>query len=387
MNKTVYSIFALVIVLAMGCTAGKQALQRGDYFRSVEQAVSRLQSNPNNRKARETIRQAYPQLVSYYEDQAAKMKQSADPFRWERVTEHYDILDKAYNLVMRSPGALQVIPNPKSYRQDLDNAQIKAAETRYALGEQALSRGREGDRNAAKEAYNHFNIVEEYRSNFRNAVDLSREARELATVFVLVEPIPMHSRSLNLTSEFFQNQIVEYVRSTTFSPFVHFYGVGELDATGQQPDQVVRMAFDDFVVGQATIKEKVFQRQADSVVTGTVTVSENGEDVEKSVYGSVKAEVHIFQKILTSQGLLDVQILDPVRRSVISQRKFPGTHEWGEQWGYFNGDERALTKEDRVAVKSRREVMPPAPQQLFIEFTKPIYNQVTGFLRNYYNRM
>ena len=386
MNRNLYLILLLSLFVA-ACSTGKKALQRGDYLKSVEQAVNRLQSNPTNRKARETLRQAYPQLTRYYEGQIAQAKRSHDPLRWEQVSLYYSFLDEAYEMIQRSPAALALIPNANNYQADLNAAKIKAAEARYALGMQALDRGRAGERAQAKQAYEHFNVALEYQNNFRDSDQLMQEARDLATVYVLVEPIPMHSRSLNLTSEFFQNQIVEYVRNTTFSPFVHFYGVGELGATGQEPDQVVRMVFDDFVVGQSSIRERVFKREADSVVVGSVTVTENGKEIEKDVYGTVSAEVHVFEKTLTSQGLLDVQILDPVRRSVISQRKFPGTFEWADSWGYFNGDERALTSADKTAVRTRREIMPPAPQQLFIEFTKPIYNQVTTFLRNYYNQM
>jgi hypothetical protein len=386
MNKNLYLI-TLLLSFILACSAGKQALQRGDYLKSVEQAVGRLQSSPGNRKARETLARAYPQLTRYYEDQIAQAKRGIDPLRWENVSLYYGFLEQAYEMIQRSPAALTVIPNPRNYQMDLNASRVKAAEARYALGMQFLDKARAGDRQAAKQAYEHFQVAMEYQPNFRDSDQMMLEARDLATVYVLVEPIPMHSRSLNLTSEFFQNQIVEYVRNTTFSPFVHFYGLGELNATGQEPDQVVRMAFDDFVVGQATIRERVLKREVDSVVVGTVTVNEGGKEIEKDVYGSVSAEVHMFEKTLTSTGLLDVQIIDPRRRSTISQRKFPGTFEWRDRWGYFNGDERALTDEDRQTVRTRREVMPPPPQQLFIEFTKPIYNQVTTFLRNYYNRM
>jgi len=33
-----------------------------------------------------------------------------------------------------------------------------------------------------------------------------------------------------------------------------------------------------------------------------------------------------------------------------------------------------------------REAYPPMPQQLFIEFTKPIFGQLTGKVSNFYNR-
>ncbi|MDB4286350.1 hypothetical protein N9933_03525 [bacterium] len=83
---------------------------------------------------------------------------------------------------------------------------------------------------------------------------------------------------------------------------------------------------------------------------------------------------------------MDFRILDPQSRSVISQKKFPGTFIWSDRWGYFNGDERALTQQDRDCLRKDREVPSPSPQILFREFTQPIYNQVTGFVGNFYQR-
>jgi hypothetical protein len=55
-------------------------------------------------------------------------------------------------------------------------------------------------------------------------------------------------------------------------------------------------------------------------------------------------------------------------------------------WGKFNGDERALT-DQQISLCKRKELQPPEAQDLFLEFTKPIYNQLIpslqGFYRNY----
>jgi hypothetical protein len=56
---------------------------------------------------------------------------------------------------------------------------------------------------------------------------------------------------------------------------------------------------------------------------------------------------------------------------------------WQSEWGTFKGDERALTKK-QLDICKLREVPPPPPQDLFIEFCKPIYAQVTGNLERFY---
>lgn len=49
----------------------------------------------------------------------------------------------------------------------------------------------------------------------------------------------------------------------------------------------------------------------------------------------------------------------------------------------FNGDERELSPEQMRLTKLKEQV-PPPPQDLFIEFTKPIYNQITTKIRDFY---
>ena len=45
-------------------------------------------------------------------------------------------------------------------------------------------------------------------------------------------------------------------------------------------------------------------------------------------------------------------------------------------WVTYKGDERALTDEHKKMIR-RKESPNPAPQFLFVEFTKPIYAKLT----------
>lgn len=374
-------LLILALIAFSGCRSTKKAFEQGDYERAVINSIERLRRAPDNKKSFNTLKDAYPALVDYYQEQIDIAKRSPNPLRWENVIEDYRVLNRVYDEIQRSPSAKRAVPNARNYTPELNESLLKGAEARYALGFQDLERGRQGDRDASKQAYYHFTKALELRPGFRDAQNLSLEAQDLATLYVQVEPIPMHSRTFALSNEFFENQMVEYFRSVQFSPFIRFFTPREAALRQREPDQIIRMQFDDFVVGQAYVKETVIQRVRDSVVVGKVTIA---KDSTVNAYGTVKAEVHRFQKEISSGGLLDVRILDVRREALLSQKKFPGTFVYYDYWGFFNGDERALEEDDKRFLRKRQPGPDPLPQDLFIEFTKPIYSQVTDFIAAYY---
>ncbi|MDH5599114.1 MAG: hypothetical protein OEY34_08315, partial [Cyclobacteriaceae bacterium] len=103
------------------------------------------------------------------------------------------------------------------------------------------------------------------------------------------------------------------------------------------------------------------------------------------VYGTAKAKVFIFEKTLTSNGILDFKILDAGTNSVVAAEKMAGEYIWKSMWGYFNGDERALTQE-QLDITKQKEQKPPSEQELFGLFTEPIFNQVLSKVREFYSR-
>lgn len=372
-------LLSLCCLILASCSSGKKAYQKGDYEKSVNNAVNRLRKAPSNKKAIQTLKLAYPSLLGYYQDQVAQFKNSSDPFKWEQVMGRYGALNQIYDEVQRSPAAKQALPDVQNFSNDYELALRKAVEARYQIGSTLLdTEGRE----EAKQAYTHFKWVDDRKPGFKDARTLMFEAQDLATVWVRIEPIPMQSRTFKLTTEFFQNNIAEFVANRTGSPFVAFMLPGQNNARSRNPDHILRMAFDDFVVGQAYVKETVRERVRDSVITGTVEVG----DSTINAYGTVKAEVHCFQKEIASSGLLDLQILDARSKAVISQKKFPGTFVYYDKWGFYNGDKRALFEEDKEFMQRRKPLADPLPQDLFVEFTRPIYDQVTGYITEYYKR-
>ena len=312
----------------------------------------------------------------YHEELANRAKTSQNQYKWETAFEQYRKLNVLYDEIQRCPSCRVLAKSARSYQTEQDQAALKAAEVRYALGEQQMG---VGTRQAAKEAFFHYQTANSYRTNFRDVRNKMNDARWAATYKILVERIPMHSAALQISNDFFQNQIQEYLGGPGISDFVRFFSPTEAYNAGiEQPDHTVLMNFDDFVVGQHYVKERVEKVSRDSVI-----ISYKTKERKIPIYGTVTAELRTFRKEVASSGLLNFQIIDNQTRRVLIHDKFDGTHIWSCEWGSFNGDERALTQQ-QINMTKNREAFPPPPQQLFVEFTKPIYTQVTDRLRSFY---
>lgn len=369
-------LWILVLGLVyVGCSSGKNILEKGQYYDAVLQSVKRLRKSPDNRKAKSTLHQAYPLAKDYHLDIVKRLKTSTDQYKWEKVVGQYNYLNRMYEEIQRCPSCIALARGNKSFYNERDQASREAAEVRYAMGDRSMQ---VETRQSAKEAYFHYKEADRYQPNFRDVRRKMEDALFYATLKVVIEPIPMHSQTLALSNEFFQNQINEYLSSYNFSEFVRYYTPSEARKVGlKQPDHVVSMQFDDFIVGQHFIKETVREYTRDSVVIGKSGKGDN------PIYGTVKADLHTFRKTVESTGLLDFRIIDNRTNRLLVNDKFPGTFSWFCEWGFFNGDDRALDKKQLLLCKAREQA-PPPPQQLFIEFTKPIYDQVTSRVANFY---
>jgi hypothetical protein len=372
----------LLLLGIAACNSAQKALQSGNYDEAVIKAAEKLRSSPDNEKAALTLRDAYPMAIRWHLDNIGRAKSSSDPFRWEGIHTEYEAVNRLYDEIRRCPACLkQVSPaDLRSYVPEAEEANRLAAEARYQAAE-ALMPQAASDRRIAREAFKSYEQVARRLPNYREVNQRLNDARYYATLKVLVEQIPVHSRAMGLSNEFFQNKIYEYISTNRrMNEFVRFYTPQEAQAERlARPDHVLRLQFDDFMVGQTHTEAN----------TETVTSKDSvqvGKDKEgRPVYNRVTAKLTVNRKVVISKGLLDMQILETASNTVIFQHKMPGEHRWFSEWATFNGDERALTTEQK-RLTNNRPANPPLPQDLFIAFCSPIYDQVTYQIRKYYEK-
>ncbi len=378
--KSVYPAIAFIALSLFGCSSGKQAYERGDYYGAVMKSVNRLRQNPDHSKSIEALRAAYPLAIEYYENEAKNEIASNSNYKWKNAIQAYSSINELYEAIRQCPGCKTAIPNPKNYYAEIGPLKEKAAEESYKAGIDALMKG---NRNDAKQAYFNFADAQRFVPGYKDVVEYLDKAKFEATLKVIIEQIPVPSR-YNLSGGFFQDKIEEFLHTHyTDQTFIKFYTPEEAHSVNlPHADQIMRIQFDDFSVGNSVLKEKEETVTKDSVKVGEAKIE--GKTVP--VYNTVKAKLTTYRKELISNGLLSMIVVDAKTNGILTTRKFDGKHIWVSEWARFNGDERALT-DQQLKICQMKEQQPPHPQDLFLEFTKPIYNQlipaVRGFYQNY----
>lgn len=373
---TYSAFFVFIFLVISACSSGKKALQRGDYYDATLKAVERLRQSPTNKKARHTLGEAYYRAVEENLRTTRTLDTQLNPLNWEQIAESYGRINQMGNEIRRSPAALQIVKNPTSYLSEEIKAKEKAAEARYNEGVKAMALNNRED---AKKAYHHFVKADAWVTGYKDVATQISAAREAATLKVVVQPIQVPN-SFSLGRDFVQNQVMEYLNThRRMNEFVVFY------LSWETPnyccaDQLLMMSFDQFTVGQVFQKEKT--TTAIDSVRRTIRLDDGSS---KTITDVVKADYTHHEQYVVSNGLLDVRVIDAKTNQVLMQDKYPGEFVWRNEWGTYQGDKRALDEDQENATKVR-PIAPPPPQDLFVELFRPIYDQLTGDMRRFYNR-
>jgi hypothetical protein len=372
--KKSFSIFLLILLIS--CSTGKKALQKGDYFSAVSKAVERLKSSPENKNAIKVVEDGYPMTLEWSQEEMDLILTSNNNFKWEQAVGLMRQVNQLSDEIRSTPAARKIISNPKTYTSELNMATEKAAYERYNAG---LAEMDINTRESARIAYEHFSKADQFVNNYKNSRELMFSAKELATIRVVVQAIPVNTQRYRLSSEFFFNQVFEYLNNQ-FRPsgFVNFYSPNQAEKEQlQNPDFIVDMEFFDFSVGNLSRleKEETFEKR----------VKIESRDTTKVEYKNYVAKLKTFSDQVLSKGTLRVRIIDQVNGKIMSDELVPGSFTWINEYAMFVGDKEALDNKQLELTKRKALPLPPE-QDLFIEFTKPIYNQVTQNLNRFFRR-
>src|SRR5690349_7380692 len=215
--RTIFCACVVAVVVLNACSSGKSTFERGNYYEAVITSVNRLRKNDDHKKSVETLRQAYPMAVTFYEDRAKASLASNAEFKWTAVVESYATINVMYDEIRRSPGALKVIPNPVNYYPKLEEAKKNAAEENYAAGILALTAN---TRDKAKIAYGLFIKANGFVPGYKDVIKMTETALWNATVKVVMEPIPVASKNISVSAEFFNDKVSEYLHTASINQFV-----------------------------------------------------------------------------------------------------------------------------------------------------------------------
>jgi len=382
MQKRFIGLLAALILLLSACSTGKKALQQGDYYDAIIKAVNRLSSEPNNKKASQVLSEGYPVAIAYYQEEIDQILSGNDQFKWKKTLDVMQTVNQISDQIRRIPAARNLIPTPKSYTSELTNVQNKAAQEFYDAGISALN---QKTRESAKQAYFNFLNADGLVRGFKDSQQKIRLAKELATLTVVVEQIPVNGK-FEYSAQFFYDNVFQMLNQQfQEKDFVHFFSSEEAErAKIKYPDIVLRMGFYDFFIDRPQHFEEQQELSKQIEEKYQVKVSKDST-VTKTRLVMKRGKIKIVTDQVASGGLLEIKAVEFQSQKILFTDKIPGNYTWQNKYGVFVGDTEVLDN-TLAKIVSNKVLMPPAAQDMFVLFTKPIYNQLSDKLINYFRQ-
>ena len=373
-------ILLITVFISLSCSSGKKSFEQGNYYEAVMKSINRLRSNPDHKKSKTTLKEAYPLALDWLTEEANNAIATESPNKWKSALSAYTKINNMYEEIRTAPGARRVISNPKNYYDKIADLKENAAKESY---EQAITYLQKNNREDAKKAYFLFNETNKFVPDYKEVADMLVRSKYNATLKVVIEQIPVPTR-YRLSADFFQDKVEGYLISGGIdNEFVRFYTPKEAESEKvEKVDQLLKIEFDDFVVGRESVRANTETVSKDSVVIGEIKLQDG---TKKSVYGTVTAKMTSYKKQLKSDGRVSMRIFNGEGNGLLKHEKIDGSYVWTSEWGSFNGDSRALS-DHQLKICESKEQIPPANQDMFIRFTEPIYRQLTSKLRSEYRQ-
>lgn len=381
MRKLIYFFF-IGILLLNSCSTGQKSLEQGNYYDAIMKAVGRLSSDPDNRKASQVISEGYPMAVTYYQEEIDKILTSNDPFKWKRTLEIMQTVNQMSDEIRRVPAARKLVPSPKNYTSEMTDVQNRAAQEFYDAGMDALSRK---TRETAKQAYFHFLNADALVRGFKDTQQKMATAKNLATVKVVVEQIPVNGK-YEYSAQFFYDNVFQMLNERfQEKDFVHFFSPEQAEqAKLKFPDMVLQMGFYDFFIDRPQHFEEQQELNKQIEEKYQVKISKDST-VTRTRMIPKKGKIKILTDQVASGGLLELKAVEFQSQKIVFTDKIPGQYMWQNKYGIFVGDNEVLDKE-LINILNNKMIMPPPAQDMFVLFTKPIFNQLADKLTNYFKQ-
>jgi hypothetical protein len=373
-----FILLSFVVLIITNCSTGSTAYKRGDYYKACMESIDRLRSSPKNEKSQIVLTNAYPQAIKTVEREIANAQIANNQDKFDVIVYQYERANQLASEIYRCPKANELISNPKEYISELAEAKNEAAKQNYNLGLKAFMLN---NLEQARIALQYFTKANQYVNGYKDVLRKIDESRYDATMRVIVQK-PITSTNYQYSADFFYNNLVAEMSKNSLNRFVRFYTQDEaIQDNMRNPHQFIVLNFEDFTVGNIKETIKTVEVKRDSVVVGQAQV----EGKSYNAYSTVKAQLSTIYREISSRGILSLRVLDAQNNRIIQQRNFSGEYVWSTSWATFKGDDRALNKEQKELCNKQAQI-PPQQQDLFIEFTKPIYSQAVSYVRSIYAR-
>lgn len=381
MKSKFYSIIFLLGFIAgiTGCKSAAKVYDNGNYDEAVDLSVKKLQKKPNDGDAKQLLQNSYRLATENHQSQVKNLSENNNELKWELIYNEYSALQNLYNIIRRSPEAINTV-RAVDYSGYLNTYAEKSAEARVERGMRWMEKN---DKPAFKNAYNEFNAALRFKPDDLDIKSKTDEAYQYALTNVVV--LPMDNYRFRNTSyndpeiRDFEYNILRRLQNGSSGSFIKYFSEQEARNRNIRADQLIDLNF----IAQNTgkIKDVESTREVSKEVVVKETVYKPDSIVKE--YKKVYAKIITTKRTVNSDGTVLVNIRDVNGRRLWTDN-VPGTHSWKTEFATYTGDERALTDADKQLINRARENAPEEKEilkQIIAEINNNLYSRIREYFR------
>lgn len=353
------SVSAFVLV---SCHTAQKYVESGDYDSAIELCVRKLRGKSKKKlEYVQGLELAFRKAQARDLATAENLARAKRPELWERIHDLHLAIRARQNKV----APLTPLTAKNGYRAQFEFVDIasmerqsreKAAEYLYDQSLALLERAENGDKLAARKAYEHLlEIQKRYFPNYRDKNELMAKARDLGTSYVVFEvknqsgkilPSGFSERLLALGKQDLDSEWREY--SFEAKPGLQYdykaiFKVRDIDIS---PERVQERSYWD---------EKEIQDGWEYVLDkrGNVKKDSLGNDIKTPKWVVIRAEILEIHQSKAARIAGAVEIRDLRHNELLQTRELATEVVFENYASTFRGDERALSKDSRLRIGNR----------------------------------
>jgi hypothetical protein len=368
------------VFVLISCGSKKGYLDRSNTDRALQDAVKKINKNPNDDEAKSAIPELYRLIKQKHLDRINAFSGSQIPNKWNELVAEYQHLQNAYDLIINSPSAFRLV-TPESYNVRLLETKDSAAAFYYAIAQGFDQRnGREN----AISAYQNYKTANGFVRGYKDINEKMQAAYNRTIINVVIYPVVDNSNYFkpgfvnfgnNYSNEYFQINLLSDLNNNNRYP-ARFYNKIEAQRLNMMADWVVGFRLKNLNIPDPSVTNN--SRSVNKQIQiGTDT---SGRPVYNTVYATINTQKSSF----VAKANMEMIISEPAANRNISSHNYNEEYKWEQETATFSGDRRALSDNDWNIINNSG-LNAPRKEEILVELYKKIYPSALFNIRNAVN--
>lgn len=360
MKLQYYILFVLILGLT-NCSSPQKLYEKGKYFKAFDSVLGDLKSGKKTRKNNVLLNKAFSKMIDETRNKLYSLEDGYDVSDLQYNFDQYEEVDSRY-----SKGRSFLDDDNDLKYEGLRSEKSNLVRNAYEEGKDLMAFfGQSNNKLDARNAFHHFELVEQYGSDYDDIDQLLYDSKSAAMILYHIET--------DLDSDFSYEWDIDrkFDDLEGESGFVRIYYENNIDYA----DCYIRLEFSRLDVDERDRSST--QNFSENIIDGYSTKTDtSGNTIETPIYKEVTGSVKAISITKNVEWKVDLKIIKSSINCDMREKRFRADVEDKVEEYEIRGDERAIPQEYKTNSTDRLERTDDMVEDLIDE----LYTQIRRYI-------